>query len=272
MNILQDESKKAWKPEERNLSYYMDHTLLHWTSIDTNYLRSARACVQTDYSDFFTSLLVMPLTAFTRNARGRQLNLGFGTMVTAVSGAMSNADGDNKVVPYALSAHRRKDVQRMEEFLAPIVRSMSAELTCTEYVETMQGTRQWKGIYGTCFDKVNVSISDTKFVPSTPVHTDTNNRGWCVILILGEFEGGEHFVTNAGTNYRIQVEHGTLLIGEYHKIRHAAMPVTSGRRIAIIGYASSKVTEFLDAYAHWKRKGLTGLDPEVRKRARLTHK
>jgi hypothetical protein len=62
------------------------------------------------------------------------------------------------------------------------------------------------------------------------------------IQLLGEFTGGEQLIVNgSGENekvFKVDTHAGDLFIADYHRLRlrlrHAALPVTSGRRIATI--------------------------------------
>jgi hypothetical protein len=89
------------------------------------------------------------------------------------------------MVPYLLTAQNNTKVQAFESQLAPVARQMQQLLTGPELTATAHTGSDWQGMYGTCWDKVNISVSDDDKVPFTSVHFDSNNRGRCAILLLG---------------------------------------------------------------------------------------
>ena len=236
-------------------------------------------------TDFTRTVMALPKGVFTKNSRGRQLNLGYGVMQTAVSfrlptpaelkATVGPESQKSAMVPYLLTAHNNAKVEAFESQLAPVVRQMQQLLTGPELTATAHTGGDWQGMYGSCWDKVNISVSDSDKVPFTSVHFDSNNRGRCAILLLGEFTGGEQLIVNgSGANermFKVATHAGDMFVADYHRLRHAALPVTSGRRIAIICYSSRLVGDFLCVRRHWQTEGglLEHVCAPARKRRRV---
>ena len=51
-------------------------------------------------------------------------------------------------------------------------------------------------------------------------------------------------------HYKLAVDKFDLLIGNYHQLRHAAIPTTGGKRYAITCYSSVLVEDFLALRQH----------------------
>lgn len=236
-------------------------------------------------ANFEKVLMALPKNVLTSNSRGRQLNLGVGVMTTNVSGRLPTPkhlksmvgpeSQRSAIVPYELTAHRHRKAGALEALLKPIVLQMQNQLSARELLATEHQVGGWQGLYGSCWDKINISVSDGDKVPFTNVHFDSNNRGRCAILLLGEFTGGEQLVVNGrGENqkaFRIATHSGDLFVADYHRLRHAALPVTSGRRIAIICYSSRIVHDYLVVQRHWETQGglLEHVCAPARKRQRV---
>ena len=282
--------------EETKHTHYVDNPAKTVTDVDSSTLAVSEQhdhalirCVPnapvTVSADFTRAVMALPAGAFTKNSRGRQLNLGYGVMQTAVSfrlptpaelkATVGPESQKSAMVPYLLTAHNNAKVEAFESQLAPVVRQMQQLLTESELAATAHTGDDWQGLYGSCWDKVNVSVSDGDKVPFTSVHFDSNNRGRCAILLIGEFTGGEQLIVNgSGANekvFKVATHAGDMFVADYHRLRHAALPVTSGRRIAIICYSSRLVEDFLCVRKHWQTEGglLDHVCAPARKRQRV---
>ena len=95
------------------------------------------------------------------------------------------------------------------------------------------------------FNKCNLNVNR-----GTQMHYDKGNaRGSvCVMLVIGEFEGGEQVIVNGANDSvtRISNEHGNVCMVQFDRLYHGVLETTSGWRVSILPYCNKSICEYYE--------------------------